>query len=126
MLEIDGRPILWHIMKHYAHFGYNDFVIALGYKGDYIKKYMVDHCSLASDVTVNLGNGSVQIHDGPRDNWTVELIDTGQATLTGGRMRRLAPYLGTRRSCSRGATGSPMSTFGPWWTFTVRMAGLPR
>jgi glucose-1-phosphate cytidylyltransferase len=94
MVEIGGRPILWHIMKHYAHFGHHDFVVALGYKGDHIKRYMVDYCSLASDVTVNLGNGNVHVHDGPRDDWTVELIDTGQATLTGGRIRRLAPYLG--------------------------------
>jgi glucose-1-phosphate cytidylyltransferase len=94
MVEIGGRPILWHIMKNYAHFELNDFVIALGYKGDHIKKFMVDYCELAADVTVHLGNGQVELHDGPRDDWTVQLIDTGQETQTGGRILRLAPYLG--------------------------------
>jgi len=96
MVEIGGRPILWHIMRHYAHHGFKDFVIALGYKGEYIKKYMVDYYSLNSDLTVNLGNGMVNLHNGNGQiqDWTVRLIDTGQATLTGGRIKRLAPHLG--------------------------------
>jgi glucose-1-phosphate cytidylyltransferase len=94
MVEIGGRPILWHIMKHYASFSLSDFVVALGYKGDHIKKFMVDYCSLGADVTVHLSNGEVELHDGPRDDWTVQLIDTGQDTQTGGRILRLAPYLG--------------------------------
>ena len=96
MVEIGGSPILWHIMEHYAHYGFKEFAIALGYKGEYIKKYMVDYSSLNSDLTVNLGNGKVNVHNngGPCRDWTVDLIDTGQATLTGGRIKRLAPYLG--------------------------------
>ena len=94
MVEIGGRPILWHIMMHYAHYGFKEFVIALGYKGEVIKKYMVDYCSLNSDLTVNLQTGKVKIHDAYRTDWTVELVDTGMPTLTGGRIKRLAPYLG--------------------------------
>jgi glucose-1-phosphate cytidylyltransferase len=93
MVEIGGRPILWHIMMHYAHFGFKDFAIALGYKGEVIKKYMVDYCSLHSNLTVNLKNGQVTVHDGPKQDWTVELIDTGMRTQTGGRIKRLAPHL---------------------------------
>ena len=96
MVEIGGRPILWHIMMHYAHYGFKEFVIALGYKGEVIKKYMVDYCSLNSNLTVNLGSGAVQIHDGYRADWTVELVDTGMPTLTGGRIKRLAPHLGNQ------------------------------
>lgn len=94
MIEIGGRPILWHIMMHYAHYGFKHFVIALGYKGEYIKKYMVDFCSLNSNLTVNLRNGDVKIHDGFKADWIVDLIDTGFYTETGGRLKRLAPYLG--------------------------------
>jgi glucose-1-phosphate cytidylyltransferase len=94
MVEIGGRPILWHVMRHYAHYGFKDFVIALGYKGEIIKKYMVDYASLNSNLTVNMKTGHVDIHDGFRPDWRVELVDTGIATLTGGRIKRLAPYLG--------------------------------
>jgi glucose-1-phosphate cytidylyltransferase len=94
MVEIGGKPILWHILMHYHQFGYSDFVIALGYKGEVIKKYMVDYCSLNSNLTVDLRTGNVQIHDGVQPDWKVELVDTGIATLTGGRIKRLAPYVG--------------------------------
>jgi glucose-1-phosphate cytidylyltransferase len=94
MVEIGGRPILWHIMMHYSHYGLREFVIALGYKGEVIKKYMVDYCSLHSNLTVNLKNGQVTVHDGPLQDWTVQLIDTGMRTQTGGRIKRLAPHLG--------------------------------
>lgn len=94
MVEIGGRPILWHIMRHYAHFGFKDFVVALGYKGEVIKKYMVDYSSLNSNLTVKLNTGRVDIHSGYRPDWTVDLVDTGMATLTGGRIKRLQPYLG--------------------------------
>jgi glucose-1-phosphate cytidylyltransferase len=94
MVEVGGRPILWHIMMHYAHYGFNEFVIALGYKGDVIKKYIMDYCSLNSNLTVNLRTGEVQFNGGYKPNWTVELVDTGIDTLTGGRIKRLAPYLG--------------------------------
>jgi glucose-1-phosphate cytidylyltransferase len=94
MVEIGGRPILWHIMKHYSHYGYRDFVLALGYKGEVIKKYMVDYCSLNSDLTVHLKTGKVDVHGGAHPDWRVDLVDTGIATLTGGRIKRLAPHLG--------------------------------
>jgi glucose-1-phosphate cytidylyltransferase len=94
MIEIGGRPILWHIMMHYAHFGFKHFIVALGYKGETIKKYMVDFCSLNSNLTVNIKNGDVIIHDGFKADWIVDLIDTGFGTQTGGRLKRLAPYIG--------------------------------
>jgi glucose-1-phosphate cytidylyltransferase len=94
MVEIGARPILWHIMKHYSHYGFNDFAIALGYKGEYIKKYFVDYCSLESNLTVQVGSGTVSRHANNHPDWNVELIDTGVATLTGGRIKRLAPYIG--------------------------------
>lgn len=94
MVEIGGRPILWHIMMHYSFYGFKHFVIALGYKGEVIKKYMVDYCSLNSDLTVHLGTGQVEMHNGYKLDWTVDLIDTGQKTMTGGRVKRLAPYIG--------------------------------
>lgn len=93
MVEIGGRPILWHIMEHYAAYGFNQFVIALGYKGEMIKKYIVDYCHLNSDLAVNLRTGTVRTNGGSRRDWLVELIDTGQPTLTGGRIKRLQPYL---------------------------------
>jgi len=94
MVEIGGRPILWHIMMHYSHYGLKNFVIALGYKGEVIKKYMVDYCSLNSNLTVNIRTGDVRMNGGHKPDWTVELVDTGIATLTGGRIKRLAPWLG--------------------------------
>jgi glucose-1-phosphate cytidylyltransferase len=94
MVEIGARPILWHIMKHYSHYGFDEFVIALGYKGEYIKKYFVDYCSLESDLTVKLRLGTVTRHRNNHPNWSVELIDTGVNTGTGGRIKRLAPYIG--------------------------------
>ncbi|KKR32816.1 MAG: glucose-1-phosphate cytidylyltransferase [Candidatus Schekmanbacteria bacterium GWA2_38_11] len=94
MVEIGGRPILWHIMMHYSHYGFKEFMIALGYKGEVIKKYIVDFCSLNSNLTVNLKSGDVKVHDGAKADWIVDLVDTGISTLTGGRIKRLAPYLG--------------------------------
>jgi glucose-1-phosphate cytidylyltransferase len=93
MVEIGGRPILWHIMMHYSHYNFHDFVIALGYKGEIIKKYMIDYCCLNRDLTVNTGTGRVKMSGSPIEDWRVELIDTGIKTQTGGRIRRLAPYL---------------------------------
>lgn len=77
MVEIGGKPILWHIMMIYAHYGFKDFVIALGYKGVMIKKYMIDYCALSSDLTVDLKNGDITFHEGNRLDWKVQLIDTG-------------------------------------------------
>lgn len=94
MVEIGGRPILWHILKHYSHYGHKDFVIALGYKGEFIKRYFADYNSLESNLTVKMRSGTVIRHESDHPDWNVELIDTGVATLTGGRIKRLAPYVG--------------------------------
>jgi glucose-1-phosphate cytidylyltransferase len=98
MVEIGGRPILWHILKHYSHYGYSDFVIALGYKGEVIKRYMLDFASLHSDLTIGLRDGTVTRNGNGTgfepDDWTVSLVDTGQGTATGGRIKRLASHVG--------------------------------
>jgi glucose-1-phosphate cytidylyltransferase len=94
MVEIGGHPILWHIMKIYGHYGFNDFAIALGYKGDYVKRWMIEYSSLQGDLTVSLRDGKVEIVKEEREDWTVSLVDTGVATMTGGRIKRLAPYVG--------------------------------
>jgi glucose-1-phosphate cytidylyltransferase len=95
MVEIGGRPILWHIMKHYSGSGMNEFVIALGYKKEAIIRYFVELHHYGSDLTVRTGDGSVTVHEGRREpDWTVHLIDTGPSTETGGRIKRLAPYIG--------------------------------
>lgn len=93
MVEIGGRPILWHIMKHYAHYGFSEFFVALGYKGDIIKRYFVDYYALSSNMTVSLKSGGVEVIGGDVEDWTVHLMDTGQETNTGGRLKRLEPWL---------------------------------
>lgn len=93
MVEIGGRPILWHIMKYYAHYGFNEFLIALGYKGEMIKRYFLDYYSLSGSMTLNLANGTVATHERECEDWTVHLVDTGLETYTGGRIKRLEPWL---------------------------------
>ena len=93
MVEIGRRPILWHIMMYYSNFGFNDFVIALGYKGEYVKQWMHDYFSLNKNVEFKTNKNEVFIHDISNAGWTVRLVDTGQETLTGGRIKRLAPWL---------------------------------
>jgi glucose-1-phosphate cytidylyltransferase len=94
MVEIGGHPILWHVMQQYAHHGFNEFVVALGYKGDVIKRYFLDYYSLNADVSVRLRDGQVSVHDGQRVDWTVHLVDTGLDVMTGGRVKRLQQVLG--------------------------------
>jgi glucose-1-phosphate cytidylyltransferase len=94
MVEIGGRPIMWHIMKHYAHYGHDDFVIALGYMGQYIKRYFSEYAHLEPDLTINLREGKVIRHSAaPAEAWTIKMIDTGLETHTGGRLRRLAAHI---------------------------------
>ena len=93
MVEIGNQPMLWHIMKYYRHFGHQDFTIALGYKGECIKRWMVEYSSLAADLKVDLSTGVVESSSTETDDWMVNLVDTGQPTATGGRIRRLAPHL---------------------------------
>jgi glucose-1-phosphate cytidylyltransferase len=93
MVEIGGKPILWHLMMYYSQFDFNEFVIALGYKGEVIKKYMVDYCALNSNLKVCMKTGTVKMTHGHTFDWTVDLVDTGMQTQTGGRIKRLAPYV---------------------------------
>jgi glucose-1-phosphate cytidylyltransferase len=93
MIEIGGRPILWHILKHYAHFGFREFLIALGYRSESIKRFFRDYHELNGDLTVALGSGRVERHVQPGDDWVVHLKDTGLETSTGGRVKRLQPML---------------------------------
>ena len=93
MIEIGGRPILWHIMKSYSVHGINDFVIALGYRGYMIKEYFSNYALHMSDVTMDLASGVMTVHERSVEPWTVTLVDTGETTMTGGRLRRLASYL---------------------------------
>lgn len=94
MVEIGGKPILWHIMNHYARYGFKDFIIALGYKGDYIKKYFSDYAYLSGNLAIDFKNGKVS-HQGNTEimDWNIELIETGLKTMTGGRIKRLQPFL---------------------------------
>jgi glucose-1-phosphate cytidylyltransferase len=93
MIEIGGRPILWHIMKIYDHYGFHDFVICLGYRGYAIKEYFSNYFLHMSDVTFHLRENRMEVHRERTEPWNVTLVDTGQDTLTGGRLKRVAPYL---------------------------------
>ncbi len=93
MVEIGGRPILWHIMKHYAHYDFKEFLIALGYKGEVIKRFFLDYYALNRSMTINLSDGSVQVHDQECEDWVVHLVDTGSHVDKGGRIKRLEPWL---------------------------------
>ena len=93
MIEIGGKPILWHIMKIYSAYGINDFIICLGYKGYMIKEYFANYFLHMSDVTFNLASNKMEIHQNSAEPWRVTLVDTGAATMTGGRIRRARPYL---------------------------------
>jgi glucose-1-phosphate cytidylyltransferase len=97
MVEIGGRPVLWHIMSLYARFGYKDFVLPLGYKGEVIKQYFHDYNIRNSDFTVELKTGTVTTHPGHIEDWRVTLCDTGQETLKGGRIKRVERHIDTRR-----------------------------
>lgn len=93
MVEIGGKPILWHIMKTYSSYGYNDFVILLGYKGYYIKEYFANYFLYQSDVTIDIKNNQMEIHNNSSEPWKVTLVDTGLNTYTGGRVLRAKKYL---------------------------------
>ena len=93
MVEIGSDPILWHILKHYAHYGYDDFIIALGYRGELIKQYFTQYAALSGDLMVRTNDGVVERSGSTLDDWTLHLVDTGFDTATGGRMRRVAHLL---------------------------------
>ncbi|RBL85859.1 glucose-1-phosphate cytidylyltransferase [Streptomyces cavourensis] len=93
MVEIGGKPILWHIMKIYSHYGVNDFVVCCGYKGYVIKEYFANYFLHMSDVTFDMKNNRMEIHQQYAEHWNVTLVDTGESTMTGGRLKRIAPYV---------------------------------
>ena len=93
MVEIGGRPILWHIMKHYAHHGFNEFFIALGHRGEMIKRFFLDYCVLSGSMTVDLSKGAVDSRKSDNEDWVVHLENTGLESNTGGRIKRLKPRL---------------------------------
>ena len=94
MVKIGGRPILWHVMQTFAKFGHKDFYIALGYKGEVIKEYFLNYHALNSDFTVNLASGEVKPHLVDQVDWNVTLVNTGENSMTGGRVKRLQPFIG--------------------------------
>ena len=93
MVAVGGKPLLWHIMRRYSHFGFEDFAIALGYRGDVIKRFMMNYREMTSDVTVDFRTGGVAAHGSPALDWRVDLVETGANANTGARVRRLGPYL---------------------------------
>jgi len=94
MVPVGGRPILWHIMRTYAHFGHKDFYLALGYKAEFIKEYFLNYRSVNSDFTVDLGTGVVEPHQTDEADWRVTLVQTGLDSMTGGRVKRLQSFIG--------------------------------
>ena len=126
MVEIGGKPILWHIMSHYAHYGHKDFAVALGYKGEYIKKYFSDFCKLQGNLTVDLKRGEVTSDTTEEMDWVLRLVDTGLKTMTGGRVKRLADVLGNETFMLTWGTASPTSTWTPCSPSTARTASSPR
>lgn len=99
MVEVGGKPLLWHIMKTYAHHGIKDFVICLGYKGYVIKEFFFNYYRHMSDMTIDLKTGDHQILNSQAEDWRITLVDTGPETMTGGRLKRVAPYLGQETFC---------------------------
>jgi glucose-1-phosphate cytidylyltransferase len=93
MIEVGGRPILWHVMKIYSHYGINDFIICCGYKGYVIKEYFANYFLHMSDVTFDIQNNSMQVHSERAEPWSVTLVDTGESTMTGGRLKRVREYI---------------------------------
>ena len=94
MIEIGGRPILWHIMKYYSEFGFHEFIICLGYKQYVVKEFFADYFLHTSDVTFDLANNRMEVHNNYSEPWRVTLVDTGLHTMTGGRIKRIQPYIG--------------------------------
>lgn len=99
MVEIGGKPILWHIMKIYSHYNINEFIICCGYKGHIIKEYFANYCLYNSDVTFDMRKNSMEVHKNHTESWKVTLVDTGEGTLTGGRLKRVKDYVGDETFC---------------------------
>ncbi len=99
MVEIGGKPILWHIMKIYSAHGINDFIVCCGHKGYFIKEYFANYFLHMSDVTFDMSNNKMEVHQNSSEPWRVTLVDTGEATMTGGRLNRVRNYIGTEDFC---------------------------
>jgi glucose-1-phosphate cytidylyltransferase len=99
MVEIGGRPILWHIMKLYSYHGINDFIVCLGYKGFIVKEYFANYFLHMSDVTFDMANNKMQVHQAKAEPWRVTLVDTGESVMTGGRLKRVTSYIGEDDFC---------------------------
>src|SRR5208283_1373402 len=94
MVEVGGKPLLWHIMRSFANYGFTEFVIALGYKGEIIKDYFINYRKRTCNLTVRLSTGDLMVHNGHSEDWTIHLLDTGVKTQTGGRVKRISQYIG--------------------------------
>src|SRR4030067_2961555 len=99
MVEIGGKPILWHIMKIYSAYGINDFIICLGYKGYMIKEYFANYFLHMSDVTIDMAQNNMEVHQNSAEPWRITMVDTGETTMTGGRLKRVRQYLGDEDFC---------------------------
>ncbi len=97
MVEIGGKPIIWHIMKLYSYYGFNEFVVCLGYKGYVIKEFFANLFLHLSDVTIDISNNEIQVHNSPVDKWKITLVETGSHTMTGGRIKRVKKYIDNER-----------------------------
>ncbi len=124
MVEIGGKPILWHIMKGYAHFGITDFIICLGYKGYMVKEYFANYLLHMSDVTIDIAGNRLDIHQNYADPWKVTLVDTGDTTQTGGRLKRVARYLEDDVFCMTYGDGLSSVDIGAEIAFHRKHGGL--
>ncbi len=124
LVEIGGRPILWHIMKLYAHHGLTDFVICCGYKGHVIKSYFLDFFHRHTDLTVDLRSNTIEAHRCQSEPWRVTLVDTGEKTMTGGRIRRIREHVGAGTFCLTYGDGVSDVDLGDLITFHRRQAAL--
>ncbi len=99
MVEIGNKPILWHILKIYSHYGINDFVICCGYKGYMIKEFFSNYFLYSSDITFNMKDNKMEVHSSVAEPWNITLVDTGEKTMTGGRLKRISKYINDETFC---------------------------
>lgn len=124
MVEIGGKPILWHIMKIYSAYGFNDFIICCGYKSHVIKRYFADYHLNHADVTFDMGSNSMEIHNNCVDPWRVTLVETGDSTMTGGRLKRVKDYVGDGTFCLTYGDGVTSVNIGDLIKFHKAQGGL--
>jgi len=124
MVDIGGKPIIWHIMKIYSAYGINDFIICCGYKGHVIKEYFANYYIHCSNVTFDLKNNTMNIHNNVVEPWQVTLVDTGEATMTGGRLKRVREYIGNETFCFTYGDGVSNVNIGELLTFHRKQGAL--